>query len=77
MPIEEEIRAYEAKRSELEGQYAGKFVLFHNGQLIGIFDDFDSAGNMALRQFGDNPSLIRKIGESTQEHVSFSIIRSQ
>jgi len=77
MPTEEDIRAYDVRRSELERHYAGKFVVFHSGQLVGVFDDFDSAGEGALRQFGDSPSLIRKVGDSTLKHVSISVIRSQ
>jgi hypothetical protein len=77
MPTEEDIRAYDVRRPELETHYAGKFVVFHSGELIGVFDDFDSAGEGALRQFGDSPSLIRKVGDDTQKHVSISVIRSQ
>jgi hypothetical protein len=76
MPTEEDLRAYDLRRSELEKHYAGKFVVFHTGQLAGIFDDFDSAGEAALQQFGDSPALIRKVGDSTLSHVSISVIRS-
>lgn len=64
MPTEEDIRAYDERRTELERQYRGKFVVFHGGQLVGAFEDFDSAGEAALRQFGDSPFLIRKVGDS-------------
>lgn len=77
MPTDEDVRAYDTRRSELERHYAGKFVVFHSGQLVGVYDDFDSAGDTVLRQFGDSPSLIRKVGESAQKHVSISVIRSQ
>jgi hypothetical protein len=77
MPSEEDVRAYDMRRSELERHYGGKFVVFHSGQLVGVFEDFDSAGNAALQQFGDSPSLIRKVGEPAQKHVSISVIRSQ
>ena len=76
MPTEEDVRAYETRRSELERHYAGKFVVFHSGQLVGVFDNLDSAGDTAIRQFGDSPSLIRKVGESAQKHVSITVIRS-
>jgi len=76
MLLEEDLRAYEAKQSELEQQHSGKFVVFHSGRLVGVFDDFDAAGNAALLKFGNSPSLIRKIGESAQTHVSISLIRS-
>jgi hypothetical protein len=77
VPIDEDIRAYDERRPELERNYAGKFVVFHSGKLVGVFDDFDSAGEGALRQFGDSRSLIRKVGDATLKHVSISVIRSQ
>jgi len=76
MPTDEDIRAFDTRQSELESHYAGKFVVFHGGQLVGTFDDFDSAGEASLRQFGDDPVLIRKVGESAQKHISISVIRS-
>jgi len=76
MPTEEDIRAYDERRADLEQQYTGKFVVFHGGQLVGAFDDFDSADYAALRDFGDNPVLIRKVGDAALKHVSISVIRS-
>ena len=35
MPTEEDVRAYDERRSELERRYWGKFVVFHGGQLVG------------------------------------------
>jgi hypothetical protein len=76
MPTEEDIRAYEERRADLEQQYSGKFVVFQSGKLVGAFDDFDSADKAALRDFGDSPVLIRKVGDSALKHVSISVIRS-
>jgi hypothetical protein len=76
MPTEEDVHAYDERRSELERQYWGKFVVFHNAQLVGAFDDFDSADKAALRDFGDSPILIRKVGDATSKHTSISVIRS-
>jgi hypothetical protein len=76
MPTEEDVRAYDERRSELEQQYRDKFVVFHRGQLVGAFDDFDSADKAALRDFGDSPILIRKVGDAASKHVSISVIRS-
>ena len=77
MPMEEDIQAYDVRRSELEEHHSGKFAVFHGGHLVGVFDDFNSAGEASLERFGDSPSLIRKIGDSTQKHVSISVIRSR
>ena len=76
MPTEEDVRAYDERRSELERQYWGKFVVFHSAQLVGAFDDFDSADKAALRDFADSPVLIRKVGDAASKHVSVSVIRS-
>jgi|GEM_PF-6547186 len=76
MPTEEDIRAYDQRKSALEQDYAGKFVVFHGGQLVGAYDDFDSAGKAALH-FGDSPSLIRRVGESIPRYNSISTVHSQ
>jgi hypothetical protein len=75
MPTDEDIRAFEQRRKALEQDCLGKFVVFHGGQLVGAFDDFDSAGKAAL-QFGESPSLIRKVGEALPRYNSISVIRS-
>jgi hypothetical protein len=75
MPTDEDIRAYDQKRTALEQEYFGKFVVFHDGQLVGAFDDFESAGKAAL-QFGESPSLIRKVGEAAPRYNSISAVRS-
>jgi hypothetical protein len=76
VPSDDDIRAYETRRSELERLYADKFVVFHGGELFGAFDDIDSAGNAALERFGNGTCLIRKVGEATNGRGSISIIRS-
>jgi hypothetical protein len=62
MPLETEIRAYEARREELERHYKGKFVIFHGEDLIGAYDTLDAAAQEAVRQFGRGPYLIRQVG---------------
>lgn len=74
MPNEEDIHAYDMRRAELESHYAGKFVVFHGGRLIGVFDDFNSAGEAALTRFGDSPCLIRKV-EPEARYASISVVR--
>jgi len=62
MPLEPEIRAYEAKREELERHHKGKFVIFHGEDFIGAFDTLDAAAAEAVRLFGRGPYLIRQVG---------------
>lgn len=62
MALETEIRAYEAKREELERHHKGKFVVFHGEDFVGAFDDFNKAAGEAVRLFGRGPYLIRQVG---------------
>ena len=62
MALETEIRAYDAKRQELERHHKGKFVIFHGEEFAGAFDTFDAAAAEAIRRFGHGPYLIRQVG---------------
>ncbi len=62
MALETEIKAYEAQRAELEENHMGKYVIFHGGELVGVYDTLDSAAKEALRRFGRGPYLIRQVG---------------
>lgn len=57
-----DIAAYKAMRDELETARLGKWVLFHDEKLIEVFDDFKSAAEAAVEQFGRGPYLIRQVG---------------
>jgi hypothetical protein len=72
MALETEIRAYEAKREELERHHKGKFVVFHGEEFVGAFDDFDKAAAEAVRRFGRGPYLIRQVG-ATVPPISASL----
>jgi hypothetical protein len=73
MALETEIRAYEAKREELERHHKGKFVIFHGDDFVGAFDSLDAAADEAVRRFGRGPYLIRQVGV-TVEPVPTSLV---
>ena len=60
--LETEIKAYETRRSELEKQHHGKFVVFKGEELIGAYDTIEAAAEEAVRRFGRGPYLIRQVG---------------
>ena len=62
MDIDQEITAYEKLRGELEDKYMSRWVLLHEGKLVGVYDDFQIAAEDAIRQFGRGPYLIRQVG---------------
>ena len=75
MALEREIRAFEARREELELHCHRKFVLFHGDDFAGTFDDFDGAAREAIRRYGRGPYLIRQVGVPT-EYVPAALLRS-
>jgi hypothetical protein len=60
--IQDDISAFEALRPELEARSMGKWVIFHNRELVGVYDSFEIAAENAVRQFGRGPYLIRQVG---------------
>lgn len=60
--ISQDIAAYEEKRSELELKHMGKWVLIHSREVIGVYDSIEAAAEVAVREFGRGPYLIRQVG---------------
>jgi len=60
--IDDEISAYETMQQSLEANDTGKWVVFHERQLVGTYDSFESAAKDATRKFGRGPFLIRQVG---------------
>ena len=60
--IKQNIAAYERQRLALEDKHVGKWVLFHDEQLVDVFDDFQAAAALAVERFGRGPYLIRRVG---------------
>lgn len=63
--IDKNIEAFEKMRNELEKEHLGKWVLFHDAKLIGLYDTFEAAGEVAGQKFGADPCLIREVGVSS------------
>ncbi|MCY4514467.1 MAG: hypothetical protein OXC69_04950 [Candidatus Tectomicrobia bacterium] len=59
--LREEMAAYETMRSNLEIEHFGKWVIIHNGELEGVYDDFQSAADNAVRKFGRGPYIIEQV----------------
>ena len=65
VPLERDLAAFEAVRSELEARAMGKWVLFQDAALIGVFDSMEAAAERAVADFGAGPYLLRQIGSSS------------
>lgn len=57
-----DIAAFERMKGDLETTSLHGWALFHNGEFIGAFPDFDAAATIAVEQFDNGPYLIRQIG---------------
>ncbi len=62
--LSNEIAAYEEMRDVLEVDHFGEWVVVHDKQLVGTYDDFQAAAEDAVRRFGRGPYLIRQVGAS-------------
>jgi hypothetical protein len=60
--LDREIAAYETMRADLENRHMGEWALVFNENLVGVYPSFDEAAQVAVREFGRGPYLIRQVG---------------
>jgi hypothetical protein len=60
--LDADIAAFEKLRVDLEREHLDEFAVFFQGQLLGLYPDFDSAGRAALAKSKTGPFLIQQIG---------------
>jgi len=60
--LEREMATFERKRSELEADHTGEWIVLHEDELVGAFETFEAAAEEAVRRFGRGPYLIRQVG---------------
>ena len=63
--LDSEIQAYDKMRAALEAHHMGKWVLVHEGELIGVYDSMESTAEEAVCRFGAGPYLIRQVGATS------------
>jgi hypothetical protein len=73
--LREDIAAYERERRALEAKHRGKWAVFHAGQYVGVFLEFDQAATEAVERFGSGPYLIRQVGVEKIQLSSTLIFR--
>ena len=60
--LEREIAAFEKMRDFLEREHLYQWVVIHDEELAGTYDDFQDAAADATRRYGRGPYLIRQVG---------------
>jgi hypothetical protein len=71
----DDIAAYDRARPDLEAKHDGEWVVFHSGQFVAVYAQFEDAASDALEQFGDGPYLIRQIGVEAVRLSSTMVFR--
>jgi hypothetical protein len=61
--LQEELELYAQREDEFKKTHFGKFVVIKGPEILGFFDDLDSALTEGTRRFGLESYLVRKIGE--------------
>ena len=60
--LQDNIEKYDTIREELEKTHHGHWVVMHNCEFIGSYEDFQDAAHTAVTRFGRGPYLIRRVG---------------
>lgn len=60
--LQNEIDAFQRMQAQLEAEHMHRWVVLHDGQLIGVFESFELAADEAVQKFGRGPFLIRQVG---------------
>lgn len=68
--LKKELEFFESKRAELLREHAGKYVLIHEGQLVGAFERKSDALKAGYERFGKAPFLVRLVAD-TPKRVYF------
>ncbi len=61
MPIEEDVRWFDANRGELLKTYAGKFVIIKDGAVRGSYDSAQAAYEAGVRIFALERFLVKQV----------------
>lgn len=72
--FDEEIRAYEACRLELEKTCPAQFVVFRKSELVGAWRTMDAAAGEAVRRFGGGQYLVLQVGVPQADGLSLLAI---
>lgn len=69
-----DIATFERMRSDLEANHCLEWVVFHGGEFIDVYPDFDAAASDAIDRFDSGPFLIRQVGAPPQIHLTGGMV---
>ena len=69
-----DIAAYNAMREKLETDCFGKYVIIHDGKLVGAYDSSQDAFSYGFHEFGAADFLMRQVGAPTDKMLKQELI---
>jgi hypothetical protein len=60
--LRDDIAAFDRMGAYLKANHDNAWVVFHGGEFIGAFPDFETAAETAVERFDTGPYLIRQVG---------------
>jgi hypothetical protein len=63
--LDDDIAAFDRAKPDLEANHFGHWVIFHHGQYVDVFADFNAAASAAVERFDMGPYLIRQVGTAS------------
>ena len=60
--LDREYAVFNGIKEQLEKEHHLKWVVIHEDEFVGTFEDFEDAAVTAIRRFGRGPYLIKRIG---------------
>ena len=68
--FQEELKAFESRKSELLDVAEGKFAVFKGAEFLGVFDTPAAAYDAGVSKYGNVPFLIKQVRETDRvEHA--------
>ncbi len=63
MPLEQELKTYNEMKNKLLNESRGKFVLIKGSEMLGVYDNKDTALSEGYKKFGNQEFLVKEVLE--------------
>ena len=60
--LDREYAVFNGMKERLEKEHYLEWVVIHEDEFVGVFDEFEDAAVEAIRRFGRGPYLIKRVG---------------
>ena len=61
--LDKEYAVFNGMKEQLEAEHHLEWVVIHEDEFVGVFEEFENAAVEAIRRFGRGPYLITQVGK--------------